>query len=143
MYLSDLLSALDKNESIELPRSAIANIFKKQKHITISQRIALFHKLGLRGGKTQQETADSMGCPDSRPYVAQYDRVMDALWGIDDSLRSSILDALSEGALWEEGRKRKKMDISNLYNKFIQKGDRPECVHRDEDGWYIRWKSPE
>ena len=37
MYLSDLLSALNKNESIELSKPEIAAFFKKQEHITISQ----------------------------------------------------------------------------------------------------------
>lgn len=123
MYLSDLLSALNKNESIELSKPEIAAFFKKQEHITISQRIALFHKLGLRGFKTQQEAANSMGCPDSRPYVAQYDSMMDQL---DGSLRSSIIDALCEGAL----------DIRTVYNK-LKKGYQPECVHQSR----IRWKS--
>ena len=125
MYLSDLLSALSKNESIELSKPEIADIFQKQKHITISQRIALFHKLGLRGWKTQQEAADSMGCPDSRPYVAQYDSIMHQL---DGSLRSSIIDACCEGAL----------EIRTVYNK-LKKGYQPECVH----GSHIRWKSPQ
>lgn len=135
MYLSDLSSALSKNESIELSKNEIANIFQKQKHITISQRIALFHKLGLRGEKTQQEAADRMGISGSRSFVAQYDGLFRKLKY--HPLWPSILDALSEDRLWEKGERRKKLDISALYRK-LNKGDWPECVLCDEDGWHLR-----
>lgn len=134
MYINDL------NESIEgLPKSAIVNIFQKQKHITISQRIALFHKLRLRDySQTQEETAASMGIQGSRSFVAQYDGLCSKLSG--HSFWSSILDALSEDRLWEErGKRRKKLDISGLYKKF-NAGAQPECVLRCNDGWHIRWK---
>ena len=136
MYLSDLLSALNKNESIE-PSPEIAVIFQKQKHITLNQRIALFHKLDLRNsGETQLQVAARAGV--SRELVAQYDTVMKKLEPLDDSLRSSILDALCAGELWE-GKRR--LEITGL-NKKLTEGYRPQCIEPRGDRWHIQWKSP-
>ena len=96
MYLSDLLSDLSKNESIKLSKPEIAIIFKNQKHITLNQRIALFHKLGLRkAGERGRDVADRAGV--SHGLVRQYDSKMKKLNSLDDHTRSSILDALCSG----------------------------------------------
>ena len=75
MYLSDLLNALDNNEPIELSKSKLRQIFQKQKPLNDSQRLDLFHRLGLRnqGGinLTQQEVAEITGVGLST--VKQYD----------------------------------------------------------------------
>ena len=136
MYLSDLLSDLSKNESIKLSKPEIAIIFKNQKHITLNQRIALFHKLDLRNsGETQLQVAARAGV--SRELVAQYDAVMSKLSPLNDSLQSSILDALCAGELWEEKRR---LEITGL-NKKLTNGYQPQCIEHKGDRWYIQWKS--
>ena len=137
MYLSDLLSALNKNERPELSKPEIANIFQKQKHVTVYQRIALFHKLGLRlpcSKETQEEVAAKVGV--SRSYIKQYDA---AIGKLDDSFLSSILDAFCAGELWDGKRK---LEIAGL-NKKLTEGYQLRGVERKGDRWYIQWKSPE
>ena len=137
MYLNDLLSALNKNESIELSKPEIADIFQKQKHLTLSQRCALFHKLGLRREwEYQKQVATRAGV--SRELVAQYDAAMNKLKRLDDSTRSSILNALCAGELWDEKRR---LDIPKL-NRKLSYGDRPQCIEHKGDRWHIQWKSP-
>lgn len=135
LYLSDLLSALNKNESIELSKSEIAGIFQRQKHVTEFQRIALFHKLGLRNrGENQEQIARKAGV--SLSYIKQYDGAMGYLSSADDSLRSSILDALCAGELYDG---EKSLEISRLYNK-LRKGHRLRYIEHKGGRWYIHWQ---
>ena len=81
MYLSDLLDALDNGKPIELSRRELIEIFQKQKPLNDSQRLALFHRLGLRYRDrewpfekerlTQKEVAEKTGV--SLELVKQYD----------------------------------------------------------------------
>ena len=75
MYLSDLLNALDNGKPIELSRFKIIQIFQKQKPLNDSERLHLFHRLGLRclEGKRlkQKEVVQITGV--SLELVKQYD----------------------------------------------------------------------
>ena len=75
MYLSDLLNALDNNEPIELSKFEIVQIFQKEKPLNDSQRLDLFHRLGLRYREgerlIQKEVAQIAGV--SLSLVKQYD----------------------------------------------------------------------
>ena len=62
------------------------------------------------------------------------------LKGSDDSLRSSILDALCAGELWEG--KPPPLDLPRL-NRKLTDGYRPQRIERKGDRWHIQWKSPE
>ena len=135
MYLSDLLSALSKNESIELSKPEIADLFQKEKYVKAYQRVALFYKLGLRGwGETKKQIATKVGVSES--YIKQHDAMMDWLSPLDDSLQSSILDALCVGELREEGGG--KLETSGVYRK-LKEGYRPQGIERRGARWYIQW----
>ena len=74
MYLSDLLDILNGDEKPDLSRLQMLSIFRNDKPLNDTERIDLFHRLGLsdREGEhlTQEEIARLSGV--SRETVAQY-----------------------------------------------------------------------
>ena len=75
MYLSDLLDILNKGEKPNLSKVELLSIFQKDKPLSDTERLDLFHRLGLRydNGRRlkQREVAHLTGV--TRELVAQYD----------------------------------------------------------------------
>ena len=125
---------MDQSSLNNMSESEIIEWFQDFKHMPIYQRIALFHKLGLRKAwQTQDDAIKIMGLR-SRSSLAQFDALKNRLsmhcsW-------PSILDAWSEGQLYDAGGK---IDFTTL-DKKLKKGRQIECVYQEGERWHLRWK---
>ena len=131
------LEEMSKSETIEMSKSETIEWFQDFKHMSIYQRIALFHKLGLRKHWWNQNDAVEIMGLRSRSSLAHFDSLKNML--SSHCSWPDILEAWSEGSLRDE-ISRKKLDFTTLREKVVKERRQIECVYQDGGSWYLRWK---